>query len=126
MLAMNGSPDRSTSVSLGLSAWSSEPGVVPEDVGHLAGREAGLDDVVALGALGPRLERDRDVRVQRRVGIGERLRPSDRDVGAVDEEGELDGVLRQRGRRQRSCGERDEGGDAQRDPLLPLHGLLLR
>ena len=39
--------------------------VVEEHVGHLAGREAGLDDVVALAAARTRLDLDLDVGVLR-------------------------------------------------------------
>ena len=44
-----------------------------KDVRHLAGGEARLDDVVALGAAGPGFDVERDVRVLLGVGGGQRL-----------------------------------------------------
>ena len=81
-------------------------GIVAEDVGHLAGREPGLDEVVAIGAAGARLDLDLD------VGIGG-LEAGLHVLGdlhvereVVDEVGERHvlGERRRKGRRQCKAG----------------------
>ena len=50
--------------------------------------ESGLDDVVAVRATGSRLDLERDVRVQRRVGLGQRRGAGLRGLGVVDQVGQ--------------------------------------
>ena len=101
------------------------PGVVPEDIAHLAGREARLRDVVPFRTLWTSLEGEGHFRVDGGVGVGESLGPRDRHVGAVDEECELDRILRQRGRSQGPSDEGNESGQTDRGPLLLLHRCFL-
>ena len=85
-------------------------GVVAEDVGHLAGGEAGLDEVVAFAAARMGLDLDLDAGI---LGLERRLEPlGRRDVGrvVVDVVGERYLVLGQAGtgeaERQRDAGRR--------------------
>ena len=84
--------------------------VVVEHVGHVAGGEAGLDEVVALGATGVRLDLDRHVRVERRVGVDQALEPRLRHVVVVDEVGQRDRLRRLARARFRRGGLARRGG----------------
>ena len=67
-------------------------GVVPEDIGHVARRQARLDDVVAFGAPRPALDVDGHVGMQRHVGVGKRFGRSLVGLAIVDEVGQRDGT----------------------------------
>ena len=90
MFAIHGSPETSTSDSAGLSACRSEPELYQKMSRHLAGGESGLDDVVAVRPAGARLDLERDVRVERRVGVGQRLGAGLGGLGVVDQVGQRD------------------------------------
>ncbi|EPX87881.1 hypothetical protein ruthe_00086 [Rubellimicrobium thermophilum DSM 16684] len=63
-------------------------GIVVEDVGHFAGRKAGLDDVVALRSAGALFDVEGDIGMRRAVGGGQGLHRADRFGVAVDQDGQ--------------------------------------
>ena len=96
-------------------------GVVLEDVGHLAGREPGLDHVVALGPARTLLDLEGDLGMQFRVGRGQRIGLG--DGGRICRNEHRQGHLLRPsggGDRQRRCGD----GREKRDPRR--HRFLLR
>ena len=104
MLAMYGSSVQVDERLRRIERLQERAGVVPEDVRHITGGELGLDQVVAFGAAGTALDVDGDVRVLRRVGLGEGLGELLVRLRIVDQVFQRDRRGRRFGRRRRSDG----------------------
>ena len=85
----------------GVQGLQQRAGVVLEDVGHLARREARLDEVVALGACRPSLDVYRDIRMRCGVGGHECVRRVPSVLVLTNEHGQRDGTAT---RTRRSAG----------------------
>ena len=92
MLAMNGSPDRSTSVSVGFSAWSSEPELY-QKMSVISPVASRVLTRLSPSPPGTRLDLDRDVGVAAPCRRRPAPVPGGRVLRVVDEVGQRDGLV---------------------------------